>query len=219
MIFEPDAIEKMIMFWNTAEANTAGVGFNIINTPSYRQSFFSSLLLMTPSMQGRVLTSGYNMPIQNVKEDIQTQWLGGGYTIWKRWVLGKFIQDNLNTRWATGEDLRFSYPIGKKYPLYVCAAAKVHHDHIYDQILNKTIHRYIGRKGSLGFFYFVSSHPELSNFACLGMLTGMAIANFVYGFATFSSRKLGNALGQAEAILICLKALIGSTNLRKELED
>jgi len=174
---------------------------------------------MSSSKQGRVLPSGYNIPIQHIPNDIRTQWLGGGYTIWRRWILAKYSQDNLNTRWATGEDLRFSYPIGKKFPLYVCAAAKVHHEHIYDQVADETIHRYIGRKGSLGFFYFVSSHQELSRAACLWMLMGMAIASFGYGCVNFSSRKLKNAVGQAEAVLLCVKALLGYTDLRSELED
>jgi glycosyltransferase involved in cell wall biosynthesis len=219
LVLETDALENMIDFWNSADPNTAGVGFNVINTPRHRCSALESFFLMSSPVQGRILRSGRNVSIQHIQTNLKTQWLGGGFTVWKREIILKHPQDHLNTRWATGEDLRFSYPIGKRYPLYVCAAARVRHEHVYDQAPANGLHRYIGRKGSLGFFYFVESHPEFSRAACLWMLTGIALTTFLYGCGTLSRRKLANALGQFEAILLCLKSIVGCTNLRSELED
>jgi glycosyltransferase involved in cell wall biosynthesis len=219
LVLEVDALEKMIDFWNRVEENTAGVGFNIVNVPPLRHSRFWGFLQMSSPRYGRVLSSGYNSAIHNVSEEIRTQWLGGGYTVWKREIIAKFPQENLNTRWAIGEDLRFSYPIGKRYPLYICAAAKVRHEHIYDQYDPKSIDRYIGRKTSLASFYFVGLHPELSRMACLWMLTGSTFVQLIYGCATFRPRLVSFALGGAEAILIYLKSLLGLSNLRTELEN
>ncbi|MFB3883628.1 MAG: glycosyltransferase family 2 protein [Thermodesulfobacteriota bacterium] len=219
LVLETGALEKMIDFWNRIEENAAGVGFNIVNAPPRRHSKLWGFFLMSSPLQGRVLSSGYNSSIHNVSKEIRTQWLGGGYTVWRREIVAKFPQKNLNTRWAVGEDLRFSYPIGKEYPLYICAAAKVRHEHIYDQCDPKSIDRYIGRKTSLASFYFVGLHPELSRAACLWMLTGSTLVQLIYGCVTFKPRLVRFALGGAEAILIYLKSMLGLSNLGTELEN
>jgi len=218
LVMEQDALEKMIDFWNRVEANTAGVGFNIVNSPLLPFSRLMRLLLMSSPAKGRVLPSGRNTAISNLTADIRTEWLGGGYSVWKREILEEFPQENLNTRWATGEDLRFSYPIGKRYPLFVCAGAKVRHEHVYDQAPTENVYQYRGRKESLAVCYFVESHRELSRVACLWMLAGTAFARLVYGYAKFLPEKLEYAQGQVEAIFIYLKSLLGYTDLRSELE-
>lgn len=218
LVLEVDALEKMIDFWNRVEEDTAGVGFNIVNIPSRRHSKFWGFLLMSSPLHGRVLSSGYNSAIHNISKEIRTQWLGGGYTVWRREIITKFPQENLNTRWAIGEDLRFSYPIGKRYSLYICAGAKVRHEHIHDQCDPKSIDRYIGRKTSLASFYFVGLHPELSRVACLWMLMGSAFVQFIYGCVTFKPKLISFALGKAEAILIYLKSILGFSDLFTELE-
>ncbi|MGA3207387.1 MAG: glycosyltransferase [Syntrophales bacterium] len=219
VVLEKGALENMIAFWNRADVHTAGVGFNITNINSPSHSLLRTLMLLGTPVPGKILLSGVNMNYFNIPDDIRTQFLGGGYTIWKRSILDEFPQENLNTRWAWGEDVRYSYPIGKKYPLYVCASAKVHHEHVYDQAPPDFVHRYQGRKGALAIFYFVRSNPELSRLACLWMLTTSAIANFVYGIVTLNPSLLKFALGRAEGILICLKGMLGFTDIRKEMED
>ncbi len=219
MVLEADALEKMIDFWNRVEENTGGVGFNLVNIPPFHHSKLWGFFLMSSPMHGRVLPSGYNSAIHNISSEIRTQWLGGGYTVWRREVIEKFPQDNLNTRWAIGEDVRFSYPIGKKYPLYVCAASKARHEHIDNLYAQKNTDRYIGRKSSLAFFYFVRLHPELSRLACLWMLIGSAFVQLICACITLQPKWLKLVLGQGEAILICLRSMLGYSNLRRELED
>jgi len=219
MVFEPDAIEKMIDFWNRTEAKTAGVGFNIVNASPHRHSFILGLFLASSHIQGSILRSGHNVTISNISEDIHTQWLGGGYTVWRHEILENFSQKNLNTRYAAGEDVRFSYPIGKQYPLYVCAGARIRHEHDYDQVPNKAFHRYQGLKLSIGNFCFAESYQEISCVACLWMLTGMALSGFVSGCVTFSRRRLEFSLGQAKAIVLFLKSILGDTDMFAELED
>lgn len=218
LVLEPDVTEKILALWNRVEINTAGIGCNITNIPLLPFSFLLALTLMYSSVPGQVLSSGFGSRIFNVTADICTQWLGGGYTVWRRQVLLEFPQENINTRWAIGEDLRYSYPIGKKYPLYVCAGAKVRHEHLYDQYQKNVVYRYRGRKESLALLYFVESHPELSRTACLWMLLSTAILRVGYGCAAFIPPKLQYARGQMEAIWIFLKSLLLHTDLRKELE-
>lgn len=219
IVLERNALEEMINFWNHTDINTAGVGFNGIHYSVSNYSSIFSRLLTRHRLPGRVLSCGINTSIENVSSNIRTQWLGGGFTVWRQDILKEFPQDDLKTCWAAGEDLRFSYPIGKKYPLYVCSGAKVHHEHTYDQDPKGVVYIYQGRKQSLAVFYFVGFHKELSRVKCLLMLLRSTIANFVFGCATLNLPLILFSLGRAQGNIICLKSLLGYADLHKELED
>ena len=217
LVLEPDALEKMIELWNRVEPDTAGVGFNIVNAPPYGSRL--TRLLLPPPAPGRVLRSGYNARIDAIDRDIRTQWLGGGYTVWRRQILQENPQSELKTRWAIGEDIRFSYAIGKRHPLYVCAAAKVRLVPTLDQAPPHAVHRYRGRKGAIAAFYFVSSHPELSRAACLGLLAAKCAGQFAAAALRGNRAGLQASLGKAEAIGICVHSMLGGTDVRAALED
>lgn len=219
IVLEPDALEGMINFWNRIDKNTAGVGFNGIHFTFSNYSSIFSRLLTKHRTPGRVLKCGINTSIENVPYDIKTEWLGGGFTVWRHDILKEFPQDELKTRWAAGEDLRFSYPIGKKYPLYVCSGAVIHHEHSYDQAPKSDIYIYQGFKQTLAVFYFVRSHKELSRLRCLLMLLRSAVANFIFGCVTLNVPLILFSFGRTKGIVVCLKSLLGYTDLRKELED
>ena len=218
LVLEADALERMIAFWNRAHPETAGVGFNIVNAPEYGARGIARLFLR-PQEPGRVLRSGYNSRIDAIERDIRTQWLGGGYTVWRRDILERYRQPELKTRWAIGEDIRFSYPVGKNHPLYVCATAKVRLVPTFDQMPPDSVHRYRGRKGSLAAFYFASLHPELSRAACLALLAGKCVAQAAGAIVRRNGALLQNSLGQAEAIGICIMSLFGRADVRAALED
>lgn len=220
LVLESDALEKMVGFWNRVEDDTAGVGFNITNVPPFRHFPILGFFFMSSAKPGRVLKSGFNVSIGNVPEDVRSQWLGGGYTVWRSYILHLCPQDTLNTRWAIGEDLRFSYPIGKKHPLYVCASAKVRHEHVYDQAPPGKVHMYRGRKGVVSQFYFVQLHAEdFSRLACLWMLLGKCTLRFVRACLKADLHSLFQAFGEMGGFLICLHAAITSQQLRRKLED
>ena len=217
LVLEPDALEKMIEFWNASDPDTAGVGLNLVNAPSPPSRF--ARLVMGSQEPGRVLRSGYNTRIDALETDIRSQWLGGGYTVWKRSILEEYRQPELKTRWAIGEDIRFSYPIGKLHPLYVCAAAKARLTPTFDQFPPHAVHRLRGRKGSLAAFYFASLHPELSRAACLSLLAGKCAGQGVTALLRRDGALLQNAFGQASAIGTCVLSLLGGADVRAALED
>lgn len=219
LVLEPDAVEQLIACWNRVAPETAGIGFNIANASPRRLSFLARVFLMGSTAPGKVLRSGYNTRMDNIESDARTQWLGGGYTVWRRDVLEEHPQEELTTRWAIGEDLRFSYPIGKKLPLYVCASARVNHTPVLKRNPSPPDHRLRGLKGSVAFFYFVRRHPELSRTACLWMLFGRGIGYCVAGLAKFDASLLLNGLGQLQALGICMGSLVGLSNLRSALVD
>ncbi|MBU0655187.1 MAG: glycosyltransferase [Gammaproteobacteria bacterium] len=220
LVLERDSLEKMIEFWNEAEPHTAGVGFNIINVEPLKYSWAQAFLFMSSSYPGRVLKSGYNVSIGHLATDVRSQWLGGGYTVWRSDILNTFPQDTLNTRWAIGEDLRFSYPIGKEYPLYVCADAKVRHEHVFDQAPLGKVHFYRGRKSAISQQYFVQLHADdFSSIACLWMIFGKSIIRLISAGLKSDHTLLFHAFGEMSGFLSCLYAAITSKSLRNDLED
>ena len=123
--FYKTAVSEMILFWNSVETETAGVGFNIVNQKGHKHNWLRGLLGVSVPEPGRVLKSGNSTSISNVKESIRSEWLNGGGTVWRQEILLKYPHAEIKSNWAVCEDLIYSYPKSKKYPLYVCCNSKI----------------------------------------------------------------------------------------------
>jgi len=165
--------------WNFIEQkNSTGlvdfaVSLNIQNEDNLSQVRFWRLQrwLRRIGMQpGEVTVTGMNTPIANVSSDISTQWVGGGYTIWSANILKKYPQEPMRTRHAAGEDLIYSYPLGKTYPLFVCSRAKVVHDD--SGIENAAVIRFRAERSTLAHLYFCDQYREFSSilYICFGLI-------------------------------------------------
>ncbi len=164
IVLQPLALKRMLNFWNSQEIKPAGVGFNIINEEAHKYSFFRSLFCASARSPGVVLKSGKSTPITNVRENLQTGWLNGGATIWRQEIIKKYQHKEVKSRWAIFEDVIYSYPIGKKYPLHISADAEVRHEHERDHG-NNGKHYFYGRNKVLWNYYFVSRFDDLSKLA------------------------------------------------------
>ena len=218
IVLMPDAVEKMIAFWNTLPKATAAVSFNIINCEPVKHSWIKGMMGLTGPLPGKVLKSGINTPILSIRENISSQWVCGGATIWRQEILKKFTNAPKNTMWASSEDLNFSYQIGKLYPMYVCADAKVNHEHVYDLSI-KTKYRYYGRTETLWRFFFVESHQEFSRMAFLWSQLTTIIARFIKGIISLQVRHFQFGLGQIEGVYAGMKAIAQERNLDQLLND
>ena len=218
IVLEPQALESIINFWNKCEPDTAGVSFNIVNNPPYRHSRARAFIGMSSQQQGRVLLSGYNVATSPVLEDLRTEWLSGGATVWRQQILKQFAHKEIQSRWAICEDVIFSYPIGKKFPLYVCADANVRHEHVFDHTA-KMKYRYYGRTVTLWRLYFVESHAELSRLFFLWMLLGQITARCISGITSFRMSNIQYAVGQIEGAMIGLTGLLRGSNLLSFLNE
>lgn len=162
IILESDAIGKIIKFWNSKDEKTAGVGFNITNMIRHKYSRFKVFFYLSSKYPGKVLLSGYTTSLCNVESDIQTNWLNGGSSSWRQAILVEGIhKKNIDSTWAPCEDLMFSYPIGKKFDLWVCKEAKVIHDDniVYQKRYDAMLR---GKTLSKWTYEFVKLNPELS---------------------------------------------------------
>lgn len=217
IVLEPEAVKEIIAFWNRCEAVTAGVGFNIVNGPKEPQSWLRRVFGVTAPQPGRVLRSGFPTSISHLSRDIRSEWLCGGATVWRSAILREFQHRDIAGKWAIGEDIIFSYPIGKRYPLYVCAPARVRHEHEADY--TKTLpHRFHGRTQTMSVMYFVELNADLSRAAFLWMILGTVLGRVVVGTATFERRHLEFALGQVQAVSQGMWALARGRSLTTVIE-
>jgi len=205
----PTAFEEMINFWNQIEPNTAGVGFNITNEAAFRFSALKYILGLGGSRPGQVLRSGANMSIASVKKTIRSHWLNGGATVWRQAVLKDNPYKEIDTRWAVYEDVIFSYPLGKQYPLYICATAKVAHHHIIQPISDESIYRFRGRTTALWHLYFVCQNRDLSILAYIWKIVMISTAGCLIGGLFRSKRPLlEQHIGAFEGMLLGVKSII-----------
>lgn len=218
IVLEPNAFEAMIDFWNSCEPETAGVSFAITNIPQNKHTWLKGLMGMSSLKPGRVLPSGYNVSGSRAESNIRVQWLSGGAAVWKRSILREFVNQEILSKWSICEDVIFSYPIGKQYPLYVCVDAKVRHEHVYDHKA-KSKYRYYGRTIVLWRLYFVESHAELSRAAFFWMVLCQIISRFSIGLCFLRSQELQYAIGEIEGTLIGLNAILHKSNLLSLLNE
>lgn len=162
IVLHDGAIEAMLSFWNNlCPYDTAGVSFNIVNVPVERHNFITGLIGQTGPQAGKVLRSGRNTSIAHIKQSIKTEWLCGGATVWRQEVLLTHPHILSDSRWAIYEDLIYSFPIGKKLPMFVCAEAKLDHNHVYREY-GLRHYSYLGYSETLWRFVFVKANADLS---------------------------------------------------------
>lgn len=202
IVLAPDCIAQLLAFWNAQEREPAGVGLNITNMPQQPDGLFRRLFLMGTRPMGRVLVSGYNTPVTGVAHNLDSQWLTGGATAWRRDVLEAYLNAPVQTSWAVGEDLMFSYPISKQERLAVCAAALCTHE---DEAPAMTFAggRFRAYRGVVSRYVFVRAHPELRQLAFFWMIFGQLLGRLVRGISGRRS-EWGFLVGTVEALRDCV---------------
>ena len=218
IVLEARALEAMIAFWGECGPETAGVSFNIVNATPERFVWLRHVFGLNAREPGRVHRSGMTTANYPVSANLRTQWLCGGATVWRRQVLQKTPHREIRSRWAIAEDLVFSYPVGKEYPLYVCADARARHEHEADYV-SKMKHRYHGRTQTMWQFYFVESNADLSRLAFLWSLLVRITGKVLVGALTLRAGHIEFGIGQLEGAIKGLVALRRGQNIYTILSE
>jgi glycosyltransferase involved in cell wall biosynthesis len=218
IVLEPGALEKVLRFWRDKGEAVAGVSMNLVNIPRYQFSFMRGLFFMSDRRPGRVLPSGYNIPIHNAASSFQSDWLAGGYTLWQTSVVRKFRQEPLKTKWAVGEDVRFSYPISKHHQLWVCADASVR-DITLDRPIDSARLRFQGFRSGMAYFYLVEINPQLSKLACLYLLAASSSFGLALGLVSRKQKLIHRSLGELRAFVTSLGCAISGKSARAWLTE
>jgi len=219
IVLDPCAIKEMVRFWNSAPINTGGVGFNEINGSSIQPSILHKIFYWRHRKPGRVFRNGSSTSISNLHENICSQWLTGGMSVWRKDVLVNNKNKEINTKWAIAEDLIFSYPIGKVLPLYVCATATVSHNHYPYETTDNEWHFSYGRTQTLWFYHFVINNKELSKVLFFFTLFIRVFAKCIYGFIVRRWNLVNFSLGAISAVVEIAKHAFGMSAKNDIRED
>ena len=218
IVLGPTAVEEMIAFWNRAPNETAGVAFNIVNGEAERYTRLKGLLGLCAPEPGRVLRNGMSSAVTHAKSDTRVQWLPGGATVWRSDVLLGRPYAEVSTRWAIAEDLLFSYPIGKKRPLFICAGARILHNHEsdYGHAHQK---RYHGWTQTIWTYHFVSLFEDLSRFRFLLSLLVRMLGKVGRALRNLDTGDLNFVRGQLTALYSILVVEISGGAINVLLEQ
>ncbi len=130
VVLEPDAIERMNAFWESAPSDIGGAAFNIVNNPVPKVMFLKQLFGIDSRKPGRVLASGFPSSIPPQTTRIETDWLFGGATLWRRHVINEFTYDEWFIGTGFMEDIEYSFNVRGRYRLVLVAEARlVHRSH------------------------------------------------------------------------------------------
>ena len=217
VVFHKTSISEMINFWNRVEMKTAGVGFNIVNQVGHQHSWIRCFFGVSVLEPGKVMQSGFNTSISNIKESIRSEWLLGGATVWKQKILKSNPHHPINSSWAVCEDLIFSYPLSKKYHLYVCNYAKVNIEPNYTEITgSECIYR--SKTEFLWSLYFVIINDDLS-FAKFIKHKTLQILSLTLKLIFFMDiNKIYTIIGILHAVYISLKIIKKNSSLKEIIE-
>ncbi|HZN56267.1 MAG TPA: glycosyltransferase family 2 protein [Candidatus Polarisedimenticolaceae bacterium] len=99
-------------------------------TPLTVPVMLSHFFLLADQRGGRVLPSGFRSPMVDPGDLTDVDFLQGGNMALRRKVLDEFSFDEELDRsggYSLGEDVFFSYPVGRKYALYSTRRARLKH--------------------------------------------------------------------------------------------
>ena len=127
VVLEPDAVLEMAAFWGVSEENVGGAAFNIVSITPSRDSAPRRWLGAVGDGSGKVAASGLVHELGEVRENLETDWLCGGATVWRREVIESYSYDNWFQGTGFMEDVDYSYGVRERYRLFVVAAARLAH--------------------------------------------------------------------------------------------
>ena len=199
MVFENGALAAMLDFWEAAPQEMGGAGFNLPNfdnTHSWIKRLPQRLFFIDNHEFGRVHRSGFNTYIWNANDDMQVEWLGGGYTVWRRQIFEHFQFDEWFAGSGLWEDVRFSHQVGKNYQMAVVAKAKAVH---VDAPITVDRQFTLGKTQIINWIYFVKNDSDLSILMCIWACLGRTGINLFKGLLRLNRgyvlRSLGNLSG------------------------
>jgi len=196
----PDAVEKMIDFWNNADQEYGGAGFafaDMNKNVGKLRKFFG----IDSDVPGKVFSNGFVSMLEKPSETVDVDWLAGGASVWKREVINNYSYDE----WFQGsgfmEDMDYSYGIREKYKLILLADAKLKH-HTYP--VRGDRYYLLGKWQIINRLYFVRkySHRGMSIVDAWMASFSIIIVNLLASLAKLDYDRFRMTLGNIVGIFI-----------------
>ena len=203
VVLEPGAVEVMLRFWENAGANVGGAAFNIVNNPAPRWIALKRVFGIDDNPRGRMLASGFPTTICDVRNDLETDWLYGGATVWRRDVINTFPYDEWFVGTGFMEDVDYSFGVRSCYRLFVVANARLAH---YSRPVRSDRQLLLGLWQVVNRMYFVRKYRDrgLSKISATWATLGLILLNsglaLIRADKNYLKRAIGNISGLAAVI-------------------
>jgi glycosyltransferase involved in cell wall biosynthesis len=196
IVLEPDAVARMLTFWEAAAPDVGGAAFSITNTPLPNWIGIKRLFGIDDFRPGLVLASGCVSTLGSQPEDTEVEWLCGGATVWRRDVVDAYPYDDWFSGTGYMEDVDFSFNVGGRYRLMIVAGARLAH---YSPPVRPDRQFLLGRWQIVNRMYFVRKHRQrgMSLARAWTASVAFAVLNAVYALRDrqYWARARGNCAG------------------------
>jgi hypothetical protein len=216
IIFEPEAFELMMGFWESAPSDTLGAAFNLRNFPQQspsllKHSRISEALGLYSPRPGTVSQSGWQTVVQGFQETQYVDWLPTTAVTFRKDVFQMSHFDAFFDSYSYLEDLDLSYTISRRGRLAVVAEAGFRH---FPSPSGRVTSFQFGRYEVRNRLHFVRKH-NLSLLRCylgLAIRFAMSVCN---GIVRMNRSELKRALGN----LLELVTGMGRSHSNNELQN
>jgi len=202
IVLAPNALERMLKFWQAAPNYLGGCAFNLMNpfprsASKLKESTLTRLLGLYSDKKGIVMPSGWQTLTGTVKETIFVEWLPSTAAVWRKEIFGRFRFDEFFDGYSYLEDLDFSYSVNRHYKLAIAADSKYWH---YPSPSGRVSQYWFGKIEVRNRLYIVRKH-QLSLSRCY---LGIVIRLFMTLGSAIKTRRpddLWRALGNCQGIV------------------
>ncbi len=198
----PDAVEKMLQFWESASADIVAASFNEATYEDRRTLFWrrlglGALLGLYSRKPGRVARSGWHSLYGKVDRNTECEWLSSKALVVRRNLLNTYQFDPFFEGYSYLEDLEFTYGLSRHGRLMIVADALFDH-HQPPRGADFNWHDF-GRTEVRNRLYFVRKHGLSVPRCYLGLLIrlGMTLGEALFKLDRNARRR---AAGNAEEL-------------------
>jgi GT2 family glycosyltransferase len=208
---EADATGKMREFWSAAGPDVGGAAFTIVNQPLRHSALgaASDFFLLNAKRQGRLLRSGFASSIAVPSEDMDTDWLYGGATLWRR----KVVEQHRYDEWYIGhgflEDVDYSYRVSQNHNLWVVAAARAWH---WPRPVMASKQFTLGVQQVVNRIYFTRKMGTFSAIALSWALLGQCLFNIAQSVHQRESSGLRRFFGNLKGLALVMGGKLDSVD-------
>ena len=203
LVLEPEAVEHMLAYWQSAPASVGGAAFNIVNNPVPKVLGLKQVFGIDHARPGRVLPSGFPSSIPRQSALIETEWLYGGATVWRREVIDAFPYDEWFIGTGFMEDIDYSFNVRGRYQLVLIADARLAH---YSRPVRPDRQYLLGWWQVVNRMYFVSKyrHRGMSLARAWWATFGLIVLNILAAVARRSLQHWNRARGNIAGLFCVL---------------
>ncbi len=147
-----------------------------------------------------MLPSGWTTAHGSPRVDLETDWLCGGATIWRREIIDRYTYDEWFQGMGFLEDVDYSYHVHEKYRLMVVSSARLVHN---SPPIRPDRHFLLGKYQIINRLYFVRKYRRLglSVTRAWGAIVAMVMMHLAQAAIFLDRSHLNRAIGNFAGIV------------------